>query len=42
MIEISYPNKTAEILDLAQQLIRIPSVTACPTKDWMKFIAQDH
>jgi len=29
-IEISYPNKTAEILDLAQQLIRIPSVTACP------------
>lgn len=30
MIETSYPNKTAEILDLAQQLIRIPSVTACP------------
>lgn len=30
MIEVSYPNKTAEILDLAQQLIRIPSVTACP------------
>jgi len=29
-IELSYPNKTAEILDLAQQLIRIPSVTACP------------
>jgi succinyl-diaminopimelate desuccinylase len=29
-VEISYPNKTAEILDLAQQLIRIPSVTACP------------
>jgi hypothetical protein len=24
------PDKTAEILDLAQQLIRIPSVTACP------------
>jgi len=30
MIETSYPNKTSEILDLAQQLIRIPSVTACP------------
>ena len=30
MIESSYPNKTSEILDLAQQLIRIPSVTACP------------
>jgi gamma-glutamyl:cysteine ligase YbdK (ATP-grasp superfamily) len=29
-IEITYPDKTAEILDLAQQLIRIPSVTACP------------
>ncbi|MFM8424461.1 MAG: M20 family metallopeptidase, partial [Chloroflexota bacterium] len=28
--ELSYPNKTAEILDLAQQLISIPSVTACP------------
>jgi len=30
MIEPSYPDKTAEILDLAQQLIRIPSVTASP------------
>ncbi|MCZ2127167.1 MAG: M20/M25/M40 family metallo-hydrolase [Anaerolineales bacterium] len=30
--EISYPNKTAEIIDLAQQLIRIPSVTACPNE----------
>jgi acetylornithine deacetylase/succinyl-diaminopimelate desuccinylase-like protein len=30
MIEVSYPDKTSEILDLAQQLIRIPSVTACP------------
>ena len=30
VIEISYPNKTSEILDLAQQLIRIPSVTASP------------
>lgn len=30
MIEISYPDKTAEILDLARQLIRIPSITACP------------
>ncbi len=32
VIEIGYPNKTAEILDLAQQLIRIPSVTACPNE----------
>jgi acetylornithine deacetylase/succinyl-diaminopimelate desuccinylase-like protein/gamma-glutamyl:cysteine ligase YbdK (ATP-grasp superfamily) len=31
-IEISYSNKTAEILDLAQQLIRIPSVTASPNE----------
>lgn len=31
-LEISYPNKTAEILDLAQQLIRIPSVTASPNE----------
>ncbi len=31
-IEITYPNKTSEILDLAQQLIRIPSVTACPNE----------
>ena len=30
VVELSYPNKTAEILDLAQQLISIPSVTACP------------
>jgi succinyl-diaminopimelate desuccinylase len=29
-MEISYPDKTSEILDLAQQLIRIPSVTASP------------
>jgi len=32
MTEISYPNKTSEILDLAQQLIRIPSVTASPNE----------
>ena len=32
MIEVSYPDKTSEILDLAQQLIRIPSVTACPSE----------
>ncbi len=31
-IEVAYPNKTAEVLDLAQQLIRIPSVTACPNE----------
>ncbi|MCE9646440.1 MAG: M20/M25/M40 family metallo-hydrolase [Chloroflexi bacterium] len=30
VVEVSYPDKTTEILDLAQQLIRIPSVTACP------------
>jgi len=30
VIEITYPDKKSEILDLAQQLIRIPSVTACP------------
>ena len=32
MMEMSYPNKTSEILDLAQQLIRIPSVTASPNE----------
>jgi acetylornithine deacetylase/succinyl-diaminopimelate desuccinylase-like protein/gamma-glutamyl:cysteine ligase YbdK (ATP-grasp superfamily) len=31
-IEVSYPDKTSEILDLAQQLIRIPSVTASPNE----------
>jgi succinyl-diaminopimelate desuccinylase len=30
LIEISYPDKTSEILALAGQLIEIPSVTACP------------
>ena len=30
VIETHYADKTAEILDLAQQLVRIPSVTACP------------
>jgi succinyl-diaminopimelate desuccinylase len=30
IVEVSYPDKTTEILDLAQQLIRIPGVTACP------------
>jgi succinyl-diaminopimelate desuccinylase len=29
-IEVNYPDKTSEVVDLAQQLIRIPSVTACP------------
>jgi len=32
MIEPSYPDKTSEILDLAQQFIRIPSVTASPNE----------
>jgi succinyl-diaminopimelate desuccinylase len=31
-VEISYPDKTSEILDLTQQLIRIPSVTASPNE----------
>ena len=30
VIDVSYPDKTSEIVDLAQQLIRIPGVTACP------------
>jgi succinyl-diaminopimelate desuccinylase len=30
VIEVAYPDKTSEILDLAQQLIRIPGITACP------------
>lgn len=29
-LELAYPDKTSEILSLAGQLIRIPSVTACP------------
>lgn len=29
-VESNYSDKTAEIVDLAQHLIRIPSVTACP------------
>ncbi len=32
VIEFSYSDKTSEILDLAQQLIRIPGVTACPNE----------
>src|SRR5262245_8308177 len=32
VIEVSYLDKTSEILDLAQQLIRIPSVTASPNE----------
>jgi succinyl-diaminopimelate desuccinylase len=32
MIELAYPDKTSEILDLAQQLVRIPSVTASPNE----------
>ncbi len=30
VIELSYQDKTAEIVDLSKQLISIPSVTACP------------
>jgi succinyl-diaminopimelate desuccinylase len=32
LAEVSYPDKTTEILDLAQRLIRIPSVTASPNE----------
>ena len=32
VIETNYSDKTAEIVDLAQHLIRIPSVTACPNE----------
>ena len=32
MTEQTYPDKTSEILDLAQHLIRIPSVTASPNE----------
>jgi succinyl-diaminopimelate desuccinylase len=32
LIEVSYPDKTSEVLDLAQQLIRISSVTASPNE----------
>ncbi len=31
-LSATYPDKTAEIVDLAQQLIRIPSVTNCPNE----------
>jgi len=30
LIEMLYPDKTSEIIALAQDLVRIPSVTACP------------
>jgi succinyl-diaminopimelate desuccinylase len=30
MLDVSYPDKTSEIVDLARQLIQIPSVTAAP------------
>ena len=30
LVEISYLDKTSEIVELAESLIRIPSVTACP------------
>lgn len=32
LYEVAYPDKTSEILDLSQALIRIPSVTACPVE----------
>jgi acetylornithine deacetylase/succinyl-diaminopimelate desuccinylase-like protein/gamma-glutamyl:cysteine ligase YbdK (ATP-grasp superfamily) len=32
VIDVSYTDKTSEVLDLAQQLIRIPSVTASPNE----------
>jgi succinyl-diaminopimelate desuccinylase len=30
LVEISYPDKTTEIIALAETLVQIPSVTACP------------
>ncbi|MCF6277946.1 MAG: M20/M25/M40 family metallo-hydrolase, partial [Anaerolineales bacterium] len=30
LMNLTYPDKTSEIVDLASRLIRIPSVTACP------------
>ncbi len=30
VVEVAYPDKTSEIVDLASQLVRIPSVTASP------------
>lgn len=30
VLEVSYPDKTSEIVDLASRLVRIPSVTNCP------------
>jgi acetylornithine deacetylase/succinyl-diaminopimelate desuccinylase-like protein/gamma-glutamyl:cysteine ligase YbdK (ATP-grasp superfamily) len=30
LIELAFPDKTSEIVALAQQLIQIPSITACP------------
>jgi acetylornithine deacetylase/succinyl-diaminopimelate desuccinylase-like protein/gamma-glutamyl:cysteine ligase YbdK (ATP-grasp superfamily) len=36
IIETRYPDKTTEILDLAQHLIRIPSVTASPNERLME------
>ncbi len=30
LVEVVYPDKTSEVLALAEQLVRIPSVTACP------------
>ena len=30
LVQTSYPDKTSEVVELAQALIRIPSVTACP------------
>jgi acetylornithine deacetylase/succinyl-diaminopimelate desuccinylase-like protein/gamma-glutamyl:cysteine ligase YbdK (ATP-grasp superfamily) len=32
LVETEYQDKTAEIVDLAKHLIRIPSVTACPNE----------
>ncbi len=32
VVELTYPDKTSEVIALAEQLIRIPSVTACPNE----------
>jgi succinyl-diaminopimelate desuccinylase len=40
-VDTKYPDTTSEILDLAQQMIKIPSVTACPDEriDQVKWAA---
>ena len=32
IVEVSFPDKTSEVVEIAQALVRIPSVTACPNE----------